>query len=102
MSAIYFDLDGTLTDPKPGITGSIQYALQRLDLPVPSQDELTWCIGPPIRDSFVTMLGSETRADLAVSLYRERYGDVGLYENSLYPGIKDVLTVLGCSNRRMF
>jgi phosphoglycolate phosphatase-like HAD superfamily hydrolase len=40
MSAIYFDLDGTLTDPKPGITGSIQYALQKLDLPVPSQDEL--------------------------------------------------------------
>ena len=102
MSAIYFDLDGTLTDPKPGITGSIQYALQKLDLPVPSQDELTWCIGPPLRASFVTMLGSEKRADLAVSLYRERFGDVGLYENSLYPGIKDVLTTLGYSNRRMF
>jgi phosphoglycolate phosphatase len=102
MSALYFDLDGTLTDPKPGITGSIQYALQKLDLPVPSQDELTWCIGPPLRASFVTMLGGEDRADLAVSFYRERFGDVGLYENSLYPGIKDVLTALGCSNRRMF
>ena len=102
MSAIYFDLDGTLTDPKPGITGSIQYALQKLDLPVPSQDELTWCIGPPLRGSFVTMLGGEKLADLAVSLYRERFGDVGLYENSLYPGIKDVLTTLGYSNRRMF
>jgi phosphoglycolate phosphatase-like HAD superfamily hydrolase len=45
MDAIYFDLDGTLTDPKPGITGSIQYALQKLDRPVPTQDELTWCIG---------------------------------------------------------
>ena len=102
MSAIYFDLDGTLTDPKPGITGSIQYALQKLDLPVPSQDELTWCIGPPLRGSFVTMLGGEKLADLAVSLYRERFADVGLYENSLYPDIKDVLTTLGHSRRRMF
>jgi len=102
MSAIYFDLDGTLTDPKPGITGSIQYALQKLDLPVPSQDELTWCIGPPLRGSFVTMLGGEKLADLAVSFYRERFADVGLYENSLYPDIKDVLTTLGHSRRRMF
>lgn len=102
MSAVYFDLDGTLTDPKPGITGCIQYALQRMDLPVPSQDELTWCIGPPLRSSFVTMLGGEERADLAVTLYRERFSEVGLYENSLYPGIKDVLTTLGRSGRRMF
>ena len=84
MDAIFFDLDGTLTDPKPGITRSIQYALQKLDLPVPPQDELTWCIGPPLRASFVKMLG-EARADLAVSLYRERFGDVGLYENQVYP-----------------
>jgi phosphoglycolate phosphatase-like HAD superfamily hydrolase len=42
MDAIYFDLDGTLTDPKPGITRSIQYALQRLDHPtIPTEDELT-------------------------------------------------------------
>ena len=102
MSAIYFDLDGTLTNPKPGITGSIQYALQKLDLPVPSQDELTWCIGPPLRGSFVTMRGGEKLADLAVSFYRERFADVGLYENSLYPDIKDVLTTLGHSRRRMF
>jgi phosphoglycolate phosphatase len=102
MSALYFDLDGTLTDPKPGITGSIQYALQKLDLPVPSQDELTWCIGPPLRASFVTLLGGEQLADLAVSFYRERFADVGLYENSLYPDIKDVLTTLGRSRRRMF
>jgi phosphoglycolate phosphatase len=102
MTAIYFDLDGTLTDPKPGITGSIQYALQRLDHPVPSQDELTWCIGPPLRASFVTMLGGESLADLAVSFYRERFADVGLYENSVYPDIKDVLTTLGHSRARMF
>jgi phosphoglycolate phosphatase len=101
MEAIFFDLDGTLTDPKPGITRSIQYALQKLDLPVPPQDELTWCIGPPLRASFVKMLG-EARADLAVSLYRERFGDVGLYENQVYPDIEHILAALKQSHGRLF
>src|SRR5215207_4803204 len=102
MDTIFFDLDGTLTDPKPGITRSIQYALQRLDLPVPPQEDLTWCIGPPLRTSFVTMLGGEDRADLAVSLYRERFGDVGLYENSVYPDIEHILAALKQSHGRLF
>jgi phosphoglycolate phosphatase len=103
MDAIYFDLDGTLTDPKPGITRSIQYALQRLDHPtMPTEDELTWCIGPPLRASFVRLLGAETSADLAVSYYRERFSDVGLYENGVYDGIGDVLTSLCASGHRLF
>lgn len=102
MNTIFFDLDGTLTDPKPGITGSIQYALQNLDLPVPSQDELTWCIGPPLRASFVTLLGGENLADRAVALYRERFADVGLYENSVYPDIEHILATLRQSPRRLF
>jgi phosphoglycolate phosphatase len=103
MDAIYFDLDGTLTDPKPGITRSIQYALQKLDHPVmPTEDELTWCIGPPLRASFVRLLGAETSADLAVSYYRERFSDIGLYENGVYDGIGDVLTSLSASGHRLF
>ena len=99
---LFFDLDGTLTDPKPGITGSIQYALRKLDRPVPSQDELAWCIGPPLRASFVTLLGGEEHADRAVELYRERFSDVGLFENSVYPEIEGVLAKLGQSGFRMF
>jgi phosphoglycolate phosphatase len=103
MDAIYFDLDGTLTDPKPGITRSIQYALQRLDHPtMPTEDELTWCIGPPLRASFVRLLGAEDHADRAVSLYRERFSNVGLYENGVYDGIGDVLTTLSQSGQRLF
>ncbi len=102
MDTIFFDLDGTLTDPKPGITGSIQYALQKLDLPVPTQDELAWCIGPPLRASFVTILGGERLADRAVALYRERFSDIGLYENSVYPDIEHVLATLHGSPRRLF
>lgn len=102
MDAIYFDLDGTLTDPKPGITRSIQYALQRLDHPaIPTEDELTWCIGPPLRASFVRLLGDHT-ADRAVALYRERFSDIGLYENRVYDGIGEVLTTLRAAGHRLF
>lgn len=93
MHTIFFDLDGTLTDPKPGITRSIQHALEKLGRSAPAQDELTWCIGPPIRESFARMVGDEL-ADRGVTLYRERFGDVGLFENSLYPGIEATLAAL--------
>lgn len=102
IETLFFDLDGTLTDPKPGITGSIQYALKKLERPVPSQDELAWCIGPPLRASFVTLLGGEDHADRAVELYRERFSDAGLFENSVYPEIEGVLAKLGQSGFRMF
>ena len=103
MDAIFFDLDGTLTDPKIGITRSIQYALNKLAHPtIPTEDELTWCIGPPLRGSFAKLLGSDTSADLAVSYYRERFSDVGLYENGVYAGVAEVLTALGGSGRRLF
>src|ERR1700755_3350612 len=85
MDNIYFDLDGTLTDPKPGITRSIQYALKKLDREVPSEDEVTWCIGPPLRASFAKLLGDDSLADRGLALYRERFADVRLYENAVYP-----------------
>ena len=68
MNTIFFDLDGTLTDPKEGITRCIQYALERLDAPVPETDDLLWCIGPPLQDSFARLLGDEARAQEAVAL----------------------------------
>ncbi len=102
MDTIFLDLDGTLNDPKPGITRSIQYALRKLDRPdIPAEDELTWCIGPPLRSSFVKMLGEDS-ADRAVALYRERFSDVGLYENRVYDGIAEVLTTLKASGHRLY
>ncbi len=102
MNTIYFDLDGTLTDPKPGITRSIQYALGKLGRAVPTEDELTWCIGPPLRASLKDLVGTDELADAALLLYRERFGDIGLYENEVYPGIEETLSVLAKSGRRMF
>ncbi|MCC2652482.1 MAG: family hydrolase [Microvirga sp.] len=86
-----FDLDGTLTDPKAGITRSVQYALDRLGRPVPEADELTWMIGPPLIAGFTELLGGTDEVQEAVRLYRERYGDVGLFENEVYAGIPSLL-----------
>ncbi len=103
MDAIYFDLDGTLTDPKVGITRSIQYALDKLGHPaIPSEDELTWCIGPPLHASFTKLLGHEHSSDLAVSHYRERFAEIGIFENSLFAGIPDILSALARPGRRLF
>lgn len=102
IDTVFFDLDGTLTDPKIGITGSIQYALGKLGLPVPTQDELTWCIGPPLRASFVALLGGDKDADRGVELYRERFGTIGLFENTLYDGITATLDTLHATGRRLF
>lgn len=102
MATIFFDLDGTLTDPKPGITRSIQYALEKLSLAVPSEDELTWCIGPPLHASLEKLTGSSELADRALLLYRERFSDVGLFENEAYAGIIDTLTTIAATSQRMF
>lgn len=81
-----------------GITRSIQFALGSLELEVPPAQALTWCIGPPLLDSFGKLAG-EQLAPRALALYRERFSDEGLYENSLYEGIPQLLTQLvadGC------
>jgi phosphoglycolate phosphatase len=102
MGTIFFDLDGTLTDPKPGITRSIQYALEKLGHPVPSEDELIWCIGPPLHASLKKLVGTDALADQALLLYRKRFADIGLFENEAFPGIEDTLSALASSGRRMF
>ncbi|MBR0726917.1 HAD family hydrolase [Bradyrhizobium manausense] len=102
MATIFFDLDGTLTNPKPGITRSIQYALERLSLAVPGEDELTWCIGPPLHASLKKLTGTDALADQALLLYRERFSDIGLFENEAYAGIVDTLATLAATTPRMF
>ena len=94
--AVFFDLDGTLTDPKPGITACIRYALTGLGRAAPAPDELLWCIGPPLSQSLATLLGTDDAAVIArgLALYRERFGDVGLFENALYPGIPDAVAAV--------
>lgn len=97
-----FDLDGTLTDPKTGITRSLQYALDKLGRRVSETDELTWMIGPPIVAGFTELLGGTEDVQDAVRLYRERYGDVGLFENEVYAGIPALLQDLREKDVRLY
>ena len=99
MSTVFFDLDGTLTDPKPGITGAVAYALERLGLAVPPVDELLWVIGPPLLDSFAKLGAPDPSA--ALTLYRQRYTDTGLFDNSVYQGIPEALSGLQRDGYRM-
>ncbi len=89
----FFDLDGTLTDPWIGITRSIAYALEKLGVPSPPQRELIWCIGPPLKQSFKKLLGSARKGEAgrALELYRETYEAQGIFENTLYDGIPELL-----------
>jgi phosphoglycolate phosphatase len=93
---LLIDLDGTLTDPFPGITRCIQFALDSLGLPVPLADSLRWCIGPPLQESFAILLGTsnEHLANLALTKYRERFSTLGRFENQVYPGIESALAEL--------
>jgi phosphoglycolate phosphatase len=92
--ALLFDLDGTLSDPRDGIIRSIGYALDRLGVAVPPAAQLEQFIGPPLREAFASLLGGPEHVEDAITLYRERYGTKGAYENELYPGIADVLGTL--------
>jgi phosphoglycolate phosphatase len=93
---LFFDLDGTLTEPALGITACIEHALRALGVPPPAPAELRRFIGPPLRDAFAELLRTSDAALIedAVRLYRERFSSVGLFENEPYPGIGRVLTEL--------
>ena len=101
---VLFDLDGTLTDPKPGITGCIQYALSELGYKPPDVNELLWCIGPPLKSSFSQLLqtSNDTLLEEAISLYRSRFSTIGLFENSLYPQIPETLKTIRAAGYQTF
>lgn len=100
-AALFLDLDGTLTDPALGIVRCIEHALGALNQPVPEREQLLHWIGPPLRDSFATLLGAQW-ADQAVALYRERFANVGLYENELYTGVGAALDALCRGGRTLY
>jgi phosphoglycolate phosphatase len=93
--ALLFDLDGTLTDNFEGIANCIRYALARMDVPDPGEEALRACVGPPLRQTLPRLLGRDdaTSTELAVSLYRDRFSELGWRENRVYPGILDMLAV---------
>lgn len=92
---LFFDLDGTLTDPAEGITNSVMHALGKWGMEVSDRRELYSFIGPPLVDSFMKYYGfSREDAERSVEYYREYFRDRGLFENTVYPDTEATLNEL--------
>jgi len=101
---LFFDLDGTLTDSRPGILASMRHALTILGREIPTDEALSRFIGPPTHEAFRELLQSndpELNAH-TIGIYRERYAKLGLFESSVYPGVAEGLKALREANFRLF
>ena len=101
MNTFLFDLDGTLTDSGEGIINCVSLALARLNLPIPSREDLRVCVGPPLRDSFLRFGVKPEDVEEAIAIYRSRYVPTGMFENTPYPGIKALLAALKSEGHRL-
>ena len=99
---LFFDLDGTLTDPAEGITKSVEYALNKFGITVADRSELLCFIGPPLVDSFRDFFGfSDEDAARAVGYYREYFPEKGIFDNRVYDGIPELLAKLRAAGRTL-
>ena len=94
--AVLLDLDGTLTDSAPGIVNCLRYALDAMGVDHPDDAAIRTFLGPPLAVTFREHFAmSDADVDVAIAKYRERYHDIGLFENEVYDGIPELLTGLG-------
>ncbi len=99
---VLFDLDGTLTDSREGITKSVQYALAKMGIDEPNLASLEHFIGPPLYDEFRRCYGfDEAQAKQAVAAYRERFGEIGWKENLLFDGVPTLLETLHAAGKKL-
>ena len=91
---ILFDLDGTLTDSAEGVINCFLPALKYFNLPIPDRADMSFVVGPPLRDSFLRLGVKEEDVEKAVEIYRDRYVPTGMFENAPYPGIAAMLGAL--------
>lgn len=101
FSTILLDLDGTITNPYIGITNGVMYAYEHLGLEVPERESLRSFIGPPLIVEFTRRGLPQEQAREAVRLYREYYGETGLFENELIPGTVEFLRELKQRGKRV-
>lgn len=102
---ILIDLDGTLTDPKVGITTSARYGLQKVGHPISEDTNIDWIIGPPLKASLAKILNvdaDDTLAEQALMAYRERFAVTGLYENHVFEDVAETLAELKRRSYRLF
>jgi phosphoglycolate phosphatase len=93
VQAVLLDLDGTLSDSRPGIAACFRHTLQAMGHDPAAAGDLTWAVGPPIAVSLQRLLApfADTRVDAALTIYREHYSAVGIYDCTVYPGVTGML-----------
>lgn len=99
---ILFDLDGTLTDSGEGIINCAILALEHFGLPIPSREALHAFVGPPLHESFIKHGVPADKAEEAVAVYRSRYIPIGKFENTPYPGIRELLEALKAEGHTLY
>ncbi len=101
---LFFDLDGTLTDSRPGIVASYRHAMAVLGREAPADAELTRYVGPPLGECLAVLLqtGDAALVERAIAAYRSRFERVGMFENALYPGVDEAIAALARSGRDLF
>lgn len=102
---LLIDLDGTLTDPKVGITTSARYGLNKIGYPIAESENIDWIIGPPLKASLAKLLKvdlSDPLAEQALLGYRERFAVTGLFENHLFEDVADTLAALKKGGYKLF
>ncbi len=102
MKAVFFDLDGTLTDSGEGIINCAILALEHFGLPIPSREDLRVFVGPPLDQSFINHGVPADKAEEAIRVYRSRYTTVGKFENFPYPDVEQLLQKLKIAGCRLF
>ena len=100
--AIFFDLDGTLTDSGEGIINCAILALEHFGLPIPDRETLRVFVGPPLHETFIKFGVPADKADEAVAVYRSRYVPIGMFENAPYPGIRELLDALKKQGHKLY
>ena len=99
---ILFDLDGTLTDSGPGIINGVEYTVEQMGLPRHERSFYRRFIGPPLQWSFQEFCGLDSeRAREAVRVYRSYYNEKGIWENTPYPGIQELLASLSGAGKTL-
>ena len=92
---ILFDLDGTVSNTKEGVTKCVQYALGKMGIIEENLEDLNHFVGPPMVTEYMRSYGMDREKALeTLSYYRERYNPIGIYECRIYDGIKDILVWL--------
>ncbi|MGT2896086.1 HAD hydrolase-like protein [Streptococcus entericus] len=102
MTTLLFDLDGTLVDSSQGILAAFRYSFEQLGLAYPDREELMTFIGPPLQTTFATYFSSPDDIDKAIAAFRAYYDQKGVYETTVYTGVKESLAHLKQAGHHLF